>query len=112
MYDLKVGKLASWQPPLGEDDDEMFAGDDSDMELEENTVLPSPQKTAKSEKPAKSEAKSGKFHHRLATDKDTETHSKVLEALANITQNKNKNKSNIEEDEESDVEESDDSEGK
>ena len=47
-----------------------------------------------------SAGKSEKFHHRLTTDKDTDTHNKVLQAL-NTIESKKKEKEEEEEDDES-----------
>ena len=80
--------------------------DDSEMELEEKIGQEPTEKSANIPEQNSAKKSEGKFHHRLATDKDTETHSKVLEALATI--NKKKEKIKIEEEEEESEEESED----
>ena len=80
--------------------------DDSEMELEEKIVQEPTEKSANIPEQNSAKKCEGKFHHRLATDKDTETHSKVLEALATISKKKEKKK--IEEEEEESEEESED----
>ena len=55
--------------------------------------------------------KTGRFHHRLATVKDTETHTKISQALSKINQKKENDMEESEEGEEEEDSEDDDEDG-